>query len=267
MKIRRTNSRRNFNRGAVLMLLSTAAAAQSLPPDVRNFVSCPIVRDTSTVPCWLSEYDGELYYLGIQTDISADFHPPYLGHKVVVEGRISDQPRICGGIVLEPVKISVVPELDKNCDTILPAEDRYTIDFNPRPPGPSGGRLAFQNAPAPAQPAAAPEGPRTFTIDYSFDGKVEGRNAGDLARILRHVQATGATRLKIVGYQSGVLLSDGTLLAEKPGMAQARAEEAAFLLRTGGLADLSFDISWEQPSVADGVNDWEARRTDVIVLP
>jgi hypothetical protein len=57
------------------------------------FRACPIVRDTSTVPCWLSEHEGELYYLGIQTDISADFHPPYLGHKVVVEGRISEQPR------------------------------------------------------------------------------------------------------------------------------------------------------------------------------
>ena len=46
------------------------------------------MRDTKTVPCWLAEYDGELYYLGIQTDISAEFHPPYLGHKVLVEGRV-----------------------------------------------------------------------------------------------------------------------------------------------------------------------------------
>ena len=38
-----------------------------------NFVSCPIVQDTATVPCWLSEYEGQEYYLGIQTDISADF--------------------------------------------------------------------------------------------------------------------------------------------------------------------------------------------------
>src|SRR5690606_35704741 len=104
---------------AVLVLLSATAAAQLPPADVRNFVSCPIVRDTSTVPCWLSEHEGELYYLGIQTDISADFHPPYLGHKVIVEGTISNQDRICGAIVLNPVKISVVPEIDKNCDTIL----------------------------------------------------------------------------------------------------------------------------------------------------
>ena len=42
----------------------------------RNFVACPIVRDTKTVPCFLAEYEGETYYLGIQQDITSDFHPP-----------------------------------------------------------------------------------------------------------------------------------------------------------------------------------------------
>ena len=254
---------------AASILLSAFASAQSPPPEVRNFVSCPIVRDTSTVPCWLSEDEGELYYLGIQTDISADFHPPYLGHKVIVEGRISEQPRICGGIVLEPVKISVVAELDKNCDTILPVEDRYQIDFSPRPPGPSGGRLAFQNATPPPQAAApeAPKGPRNFIIAYAFDGKVEGRNAADLAAIVAHAEKIDATQVKVVGYAGGVLLSNGTRLEEKSGMAQARAEEAAALLKAGGLGALSFDVSWEPPSIADGLDDWEARRTEVVVLP
>ncbi len=257
----------NTRYSAALVLLSGFALAQSPPSDMRNFVSCPIVRDTSTVPCWLSEYEGELYYLGIQTDISADFHPPYLGHKVIVEGRVSEQPKICGGIVLEPVKISVVPELDKNCDTILPVEERYQVDFSPRPPGPSGGRLAFQNAPPPAQAPAVPDGPREFIVNYTFDGKVEGRNASDLGAILRHAETIGAKRVKVTGYTGGVLLSSGTLLQEKPGMAQARAEEVATLLKAGGLAGLSFDVSWEQPAVADGVDDWAARRTEVVVLP
>jgi hypothetical protein len=216
----------------------------------------------------LSEYEGELYYLGIQTDISADFHPPYLGHKVVVEGTVSNQPRICGGIVLEPVKLSVVPEIDKNCDTILPAEDMYQIDFSPRPPGPSGGRLAFQGAaPGRQAPAEAPEGPREFIIDYSFDGKVEGRNGGQLGAVVRYAQSISAKRVVVVGFAGDVLLSDGSVLAEKPGLAQARAEEAAKLLRAGGLADLDFDISWENAPAADGVNDWEARRTEITVLP
>ncbi|MES2606237.1 MAG: hypothetical protein V4603_14985, partial [Pseudomonadota bacterium] len=218
----------------------------------------------------LSEYDGELYYLGIQTDISADFHPPYLGHKVIVEGRVSEQPRICGGIVLEPVKISVVAELDKNCDTILPVDERYQVDFSPRPPGPSGGQLAFQNAPPAARAVQAPAEPgdaREFTINYAFDGKVEGPNAGDLGAILRHAESSGATRIKVMGHAGGVLLSNGTLLQEKAGLAQARAEEAAMLLKAGGLARLSFEVAWEPPSEANGMDDWQTRRTDVVVLP
>ena len=258
---------KNIKYSTALILLSATASAQSPPADVLNFVSCPIVRDTSTVPCWLSEYEGELYYLGIQTDISADFHPPYLGHQVIVEGRISEQPRICGGIVLEPVKLSVVPELDKNCDTMLPAEDRYQVDFSPRPPGPSGGQLAFQRSGPRPQAAETPAGPREFIIGYSFDGKVEGTNASDLSAIVRHAETIGATQIKVIGYAGGVLLSNGSMLAEKPGLAQARAEEAATLLKAGGLAGLSFEVSWEPPLPADGVDDWEARRTEVIVLP
>jgi hypothetical protein len=115
------------------LALPVVAGAAEPPANHRNFVSCPIVRDTPTVPCWLAEYRGELYYLGIQTDVSAEFHPPLLGHKVLVEGTVKDGPRICGGIVLEPLKISpLLTELDGTCNTILPAEDQYTVPFAPR---------------------------------------------------------------------------------------------------------------------------------------
>ena len=115
-----------------LTAVSVGAAQQQ-----RNFVSCPIVRDTASVPCWLAEYDGELYFLTLQTDVSAPVTPPWLGHRVLVEGTVSTEPRICGGIVLEPVVLSVMPELDASCNTLLPAEERYNLTFEPpRPPGP-----------------------------------------------------------------------------------------------------------------------------------
>ena len=46
--------------GIGLLMMSVAALGQQ-----RSFVSCPIVRDTKTVPCFLAEDDGEVYYLGI----------------------------------------------------------------------------------------------------------------------------------------------------------------------------------------------------------
>src|SRR5690606_18785666 len=199
--------------GAAAGMIAGGAVAMAQPAaDIRNFVACPIVRDTSTVPCWLSEYDGELYYLGIQTDVSAPVHPPLLGHKVIVEGVVKEGPRICGGVVLEPVQLSPVAERDANCNQVWPAEDRYTIDFNPRPPGPSEGRLAFQTPVPPPPPEPAP---RDFAIFYYFDGLIAGRNSGTLNQIVDYAVAIDASRVSIVAYQGDVLLSNGTTLTER----------------------------------------------------
>ena len=149
-----------------------------------NFVSCPIVRDTASVPCWLAEYEGELYFLTIQTDVSAPVTPPWLGHRVLVEGTVSNEPRICGGIVLKPVHLSVMPERDASCNTMLPAEERYNLTFEPpRPPGPSGGRLAFDSA---GRQRRLPAPPSTqFAVSYEFDGLVGFSHPRVLSQVLR----------------------------------------------------------------------------------
>src|SRR5215471_9166073 len=193
-------------RKTLILTLLTTCAIQAYAQQVqrKNFVSCPVVQDTKTVPCWLSEYGGELYYLGIQTDSSADFHPPYLGHKVLVEGVVSDEPRICGGIVLKPVVVSPLLEPDSSCNTILPAADKYTVPFAPRPPGPSGGTLVFQaprRTPAAEQP---PYSPREFSIYYDFDQPVTGRHATVLSEIVDYAEKTEAKRV-IVTSLRGVL--------------------------------------------------------------
>ena len=150
------NARHVFRSSTLLLagwLGSGAAVGVGADGPRKNFVSCPIVRDTASVPCWLSRaYDGELYYLTIQSDVTSPVTPPWLGHRVLVEGTVSAEPRICGGIVLKPVHPSVMPEPDASCNTMLPAEERYNLTFEPpRPPGPSKGRLAFDNAPPPAR--------------------------------------------------------------------------------------------------------------------
>lgn len=248
----------------------TLSGVQTPPSSQRNFVACPIVRDTQTVPCWLSEYDGELYYLGIQTDVSADFHPPYLGHRVLVEGTVKDAPRICGGVVLEPVKVSPLPELDLGCNTILPAEDRYTVPFAPRPPGPSGGRLAFDPPPGgtPAAPPPRREGPQTFVIEYDFGMLAMGRHAGMLGRILDYAQAQNAQRVSISGHRGATLLSDGNTMTEDQALAEERAREVAELLTGAGLSPAIIETDWSSAlEPADGVEDWRTRRVVVRVMP
>ena len=205
-------------RGCVVVLLTTTLAHAAVPPNHRNFVACPIVRDTATVPCWLAEYEGQLYFLTLQTDVSAPVNPPWLGHRVLVEGVVSEEPNICGGKVLKPVVLSVLPELDATCNTILPAEERYNLTFEPpRPPGPSGGRLAFGN-PAPRGSTVATPGPRTITLQYGFDGTVVFRHAQALQQILEAAQRSKAVRVEVVGYRAAVLLSNGTTMTEKAGI-------------------------------------------------
>jgi hypothetical protein len=253
---------------AGILLAVVAGQANAQQPERKNFVSCPVVQDTKTVPCWLSEHKGELYYLGIQTDISADFHPPYLGHKVLVEGIVSNEPRICGGIVLKPVKVSPLPEADSACNTILPAVDKYTVPFAPRPPGPSGGTLAFQAPRAPAAVQQPPSGAREFVIYYDFDMPVGGRHAGTLSQIVDHAERIKAKRVLVSSFRGATLLSDGVIMREQPGIARARADEVAELLRRAGVTKAAIQITpageSEQP---DGHDDWRSRRTTVRVEP
>jgi hypothetical protein len=249
------------------VLVGAPLMAAEPPPQRRNFVACPIIRDTASVPCWLAEYDGELYFLTLQTDVSAPVTPPWLGHRVLVEGTVAaDRPRICGGIVLEPVVLSVLPELDAACNTLLPAEERYNLTFEPpRPPGPSAGRLAFAGAsppPAPAQP------PREFALRYDFDGLIVFRHAGELTAIFDAARARRARIIAITGYRGSVLLSNGTTLVEQPAMARRRAEQVAALLRGAGLTDVEYRVHWQDGALAaDGDDDAALRRVAVELEP
>jgi hypothetical protein len=233
-----------------------------------NFVSCPIVRDTPTVPCWLTRYDGELYYMGIQTDVSADFHPPYLGHQVLVEATVAeDRPRICGGIVLDPIRISVMPELDGSCNTLLPVDPRYTVDFNPRPPGPSAGRLAFAAPPGPAAPVSPPSGPKTFMLYFDVDRGIAFRHPGDVLEIRDYAAAIDARRIRITATRGATLLTNGERIVESAQIAARRASQIAELLQGLGVAADIETRYTTTPAPADGIDDWQSRSVEVRVEP
>lgn len=255
-------ARRRARAAVAVWLLSVSVVGAQQPT---NFVSCPIVRDTASVPCWLAEYNGELYFLTLQTDVSAPVTPPWLGHRVLVEGAVSAEPRICGGIVLKPVHLSVL-ESDASCNTMLPAEERYNLTFEPpRPPGPSGGRLAFDNPPSP-RPAAPAASPREFVVSYPFDGLVGFNHAGLLTEILQLARAVSAREIEIVGYRGSVRLSNGQTMVEEPAIGKKRAEQVAMLLKGANLTAPAYKVSWrEEAAAATGVDDYLARRVVVTV--
>ena len=228
----------------------------------RNFVSCPIVRDTKTVPCFLAEYDGELYYLGIQQDITSDFHPPQLKHEVLVEGRVVPGPRVCGGIPLQPLSISVTKEINLACNTLLPAEPGMDAPSAPRGAGPSSlRRVEGDSAREPLT------GRHEFTVLYAFnDDYLEYAGNTVVNEAAAYAKRIGASSVKVAGYRATTLLSNGDRLVEKAGLAEKRAQNITTILRGLGIAHLM--VEWKNDAEpGDGQTDPSRRRVTILVTP
>jgi len=168
--------------------------------------------------------------------------------------------------VLKPVHLSVL-DRDASCNTMLPAEERYNLTFEPpRPPGPSKGRLAFDNAPA-APPSPATLSTREFVVSYPFDGLVGFNHAGLLTQVLEFARAANAREIEIVGHRGAVRLSNGRTMVEQPAIGRKRAEQVAMLLQGANLTAPSYTVGWRDEAAASGVDDYLSRRVVITVRP
>ena len=230
------------------------SAQESAPSTRRSFVACPIVRDTKTQPCWLAEYEGELYYLGQQGGVANDFYPPQLGHEALVEGTVG-QGRVCGGIPLQPVKVSVIRELTPACSTMLPAEDG--IDAPPPIPSPRG--------PAPSWVKVV--SPGEVTLYFDFDNDFFSLHVTvALTNLAKHVVETKASRVEVTGFRAATRLSNGKVLSERDAIGSIRARKVADTLAGLGVpVGLITVNTMSQAQPADGVNDPWNRRVEVRV--
>jgi outer membrane protein OmpA-like peptidoglycan-associated protein len=161
-----------------------------------------------------------------------------------------------------------VLDRDASCSTMLPAEERYNLTFEPpRPPGPSKGRLAFDNAPA-APPSPRAASTREFVVSYSFDGLVAFNHAGLLTQVLEFARTANAREIEIVGHRGAVRLSNGQTMVEEPTIGKKRAEQVAMLLQGAGLSAPSYKVSWrDDAAAASGVDDFLSRRVVITVRP
>jgi len=242
--------------GLGALVASVSSAQQSTTPasSRRQFVTCPIVRDTRTQPCWLAEYEGELYYLGQQGGVANDFYPPQLGHQVLVEGSVG-QGRVCGGVPLQPVKVSVLRELAPACRTILPAEDG--IDAPPPVPAPRG------LAPSWVRVDSAGE----VTLYFDFDSDFFSLHVTiALTNLAKHVADSPAPHIAVTGFRAATRLSSGQVLTERADMGAVRARRVAdTLVGLGVPAGLVTVNSPAAAQPADGLNDPWNRRVEVRV--
>jgi outer membrane protein OmpA-like peptidoglycan-associated protein len=285
----RAQGRRDQARAGAIaaLVVSGVATAQTAPPDQRNFVACPVVMDTQDAPCWIAEYKGERYFLVVQTGRGGGgtIKPPELRHKALIEGTVSNEPRICGGIVLRPVMISTLShDLDNSCNQILPAGGYHTtsvraIGLDGDPPAPRlartvnarfGAARGLEERRALYAANAAAGRAMTFTVHYTFDStylmypdeqeKVE--DAVDYAQLLH------ASHINVVGYRGQTVLSAGGRLTERGGLAESRAKQIADILVNFGWPKDKLSARWvESPENNGGTHDYEQRRMEVVVEP
>jgi hypothetical protein len=243
------------NRVRRLLVVMFVAVAQLHAQNV-SFVTCPIVRDTKTVPCWLAEYKGETYYLGNQGGVAQDFYPPQLNHEVLVEGAVAGGPRVCGGIPLRPVKTSVFLEINRACSTILPAEDSIEAPQSPRRP-----------AIGEANSWVRSDGPADRTLYFDFDNDFLSLHTSTAVQSMaEYFQQSKATEIQIAAFRGASKLSNGEVLTEQRDIAAARAAKVRDILIGLGVPTSALKVQVvNEARTPDGINDPWSRKVTLSV--
>lgn len=245
-----------------------------------TFVACPYMQDSEPTPLWFADYNGETYFLRAQQNLSAQVRHPQLKHKVLVEGIISPEPRVGKAIVLNPLRLSVLPEVDITCDKLLP-NDGTAIKNPKRPPGPGVDAVGRETAAERARQFAArlwakeytPDPvervKREFVILWDFDNGIGAHgNYGQVVQAVKYARDVEASKVEIIGYRASVLLSNGEVLVERPGVEKDRAETVKTIFDDYPFPPGVVEVRWDpNPRPADGIADFEKRAVSIIVTP
>jgi outer membrane protein OmpA-like peptidoglycan-associated protein len=239
-------------------------AAGAVSPELR-FVACPIYRDTDAgikSGCWLAD-DPQT---GLRYDVSLSPTKPDWNREVLVEGRATAEPSgACGGIVLRPARVSVLPGACTRA--MLPAEGLPGRAFV----------LPARNVRPLSEPRRAPDPPyvdRSFHVPFDFDRSFVVYQLGDflLDEAVTWTLAVKPARVRVIGHAATTpALVSGRMLMERPAVARERAERIAETLRRMGVPADRISTEWRDGSSplgfagADGLTEPSRRRADIVV--
>jgi hypothetical protein len=248
-----------------LLLLGLIAAAPAQATDLR-FITCPIYRDADAgrkSGCWLADDpDG-----GQRYDVSQAPSKPDWNFQVLVEGRVaSNGGNPCGGIVLDPVRTSILPE---RCPRhMLPAEGfpgrRFVLPERNVAP-----LSVARTVPPPPYPD------RSFHLVYDFDRSFILYQLSDylLDQAISWIRAASPRRIVVTGYAATEpVVVSGHRLAERAAVARERAEQVTEALVRLGVDRARIETRWRsrsQPAAiagADGLAEPSRRRVEIDVL-
>jgi hypothetical protein len=247
--------------GVLGLLFALPVSAQEL-----RFVTCPIYRDTDAGKksgCWLTDDPAT----GQRYDVSLAPTKPDWNHSVLVEGKAKPGAAdVCGGVVLEPVRVSILPG---DCtQKQLPAEGYPSRVF----------KLPARNVRPVSEPRPAPPFPhtdRTFSLVYDFGRHFHTYQLDDylLDETITYIRGTQPVRIIVTGHAATqVVTVSGERLAEPQALAQQRAEKVAAALRRLGVAPELLEVrasTDDAPAAvagADGLTEPSRRRVDIEVL-
>jgi hypothetical protein len=242
------------NRFALLLGLSAWAVAMPASAQRLNFLACPVAQHLGPQRdlCFFALHDGVRYGLSSPPD----WGNPQLGHQVLVEAEVVDGPQECGGVPIDG-RVSVMPELSPECDEVVPpVPELLTGELPARSRLTEADRAMIEADPAtslrivrlPALPVPQVTRGRTETIYFPFErDRATGPDAMTMVELARLAERTPGAQVTVRAYRGATLLDDGQVLTERP--------EGAIALEVV-----------DSISAPDGVDDWQTRRAEILVV-
>ncbi len=246
-----------------LVRLMAAAMCSVVPVLVHaeevRFISCPIYRDTDAGKksgCWLTDD----HVSGIRYDVSASPTKPDWNYQILVEGKVtSTQDQACGGVTLDPVRVSV---LEGSCPRhMLPAEGfKGRVFVLPK--------RNVDPVSTERKPPPPPYQSTTFNLYFDFNSSFIVYQFDDylLDKAITWIRAARPRRIVVTGYaDTNAQHVSGHQIAERPELAQQRAEKIGAALVRLGIDKVLIKTAWStqpQASVSDGSDGliWPSRR-------
>ena len=255
---------RTLSLALIALLLTAPSNADEAEPQIKRFIGCPVYRDTDAgrkSGCWLVTDPAS----GVQYDVTAARLKPILGQQILVEGVVTaTNDQWCGGIALQPVDVSVLPQACKGF--VIPAEGypgrRFSLPAE-----------VLQPTWVPRTLPPPPYDTRQFTIQFELNSDFLVYQYAELIieRAVLYAKASKAKSITITGYAatreeevSGQKISENLSVAE----ARARMIQEAFLRL--GIPREAMELKWEGegPSAPapEGVLLEAAKRRAVITI-
>lgn len=257
--------------GPWLALGSLAVAAPATAQQHVAFVTCPIAQDTGprSDVCFFVRHNSVRYGLAIPPD----WGNPQLGHKLLVEGVVTDGPQECAGVRIDG-RASVMPELSPECNEIAPASPEIlALRLGRRPDitdeqramilaDPSSSLQIMRLAALPVPEVALG---RTEMVYFPFErDRASGPDAMVLLKLARLAQATSDVKVSVRAFRGATLLDNGEILTEREDMARRRGEKIADILIGLGAPESSIELEIvDAVTEPIGTADWQSRRAEV----